>query len=77
MSLPRQTNPIDDMDGLLNRLQDFELLFQKTHNRFDPAFQQEYRLFRQYIQWRVEDFNKAMREELNENIIGLSHQLRP
>lgn len=76
MPLHKQTNPIDDMDGLLNRLQDFELLLQKTHNRFDPSFQQEYSLFRQYIQWRVEDFNKAMREELNENIIGLS-QLRP
>ena len=69
-------NPIEDMDGLLNQIQDFERLLESTSNRLDPSFQQEYRLFRQYIQWRVEDFNKAMREELNQNIISLS-QLRP
>ena len=71
----KPTNPIEDMDGLLNQIQDFERLLENTSNRFDPSFQQEYRLFRQYIQWRVEDFNKAMREELNQNIISLS-QLR-
>ncbi len=73
MQLNKPNNPIEDMDGLLSQIQEFEQLLQKTDNKLDPAFQQEYRLFWQYIQWRTEDFNRAMREELNENIQGLQH----
>lgn len=76
MPLAKPKNPIEDMDGLLQQIQNFEQLSQKTPNKLDPAFQQEYRLFWQYIQWRTEDFNKAMREELNESIQCL-HRLRP
>ncbi|MDQ1363934.1 MAG: hypothetical protein QG652_1796 [Pseudomonadota bacterium] len=63
---------IDEMETLLGQLVEFESRIQKPGQLDSPAFRQEYRLFRQYLQWRLEDFNKAMRDEMNSHIKGLS-----
>lgn len=63
---------IDDMETLLGQLGDFETQIKNPGTLNSPAFQQEYTLFKQYLQWRLEDLNKAMREEMNSHIRGLN-----
>lgn len=67
----RPTCTIDEMETLLGQLNDFEKQIKKPGVLDNAAFRQEYRLFKQYLQWRLEDFNKAMRDEMNTHIKGL------
>ena len=62
---------IEEMESLLGQLGDFEQQIQNPGKLSCPAFQQDYQLFRQYLQWRIEDFNNAMRDEMNTRISGL------
>ena len=71
MTMRKNTCTIDEMETLLGQLHDFEKQIKNPQQVADPAFHQEYRLFRQYLQWRIEDFNKAMREEMHVHINGL------
>ena len=76
---PRRTRPdctIEEMETLLGQLQDFESQIKKPGWLDNPAFRQEYRMFKQYLQWRIEDFNKAMREEMNTHISSLNQSNR-
>ena len=62
---------IDEMETLLGQLRDFEKQIRNPGKLSSPAFRQEYRMFRQFLQWRIDDFNKAMRDEMNVHISGL------
>lgn len=64
-------DPIDDMDDLLIQLQEFENHLRQGRNLNSPAFRQEYDMFSKYLKWRIEDFNRATRQELNAHIKGL------
>ena len=63
---------IDEMETLLKQLGDFENQICHPDAVNTPAFQQEYTLFRQYLKWRLEDFNRSMREEMSIHIKGLN-----
>ena len=65
-------NSIDEMETLLVQLGDFESQIKNPGTLNSPAFQQEYTLFKKYLQWRIEDLNRAMREEMNSHIKGLN-----
>jgi hypothetical protein len=67
-NLPASTSSIDEMDDLLAQLRDFEKQIKQPGKLDNPSFRQEYALFKRYLQWRIEDFNKAMRDELNSHI---------
>jgi len=54
-SLRRRKSCIDEMDTLLNQVVDFKKLIESTDNVSDPAFKQEYRLFKQHLEWAIED----------------------
>jgi hypothetical protein len=62
---------IDEMETLLGQLRDFEKQIKNPRELSDPAFRQEYQMFRQYLQWRIEDINKAMRDEMQIHISSL------
>jgi hypothetical protein len=66
------TNSIDEMEKLLGQLGDFENQIKNPESFNNPAFQQEYTLFTQYLKWRLEDLNQAIREEMNIHIKGLN-----
>jgi hypothetical protein len=63
---------IEEMEALLSQLHDFESQIKKPGSLYNPAFRQEYKMFKQYLQWRIEDFNTAMRDEMNSHISGLN-----
>lgn len=67
----RSSCSIDEMETLLGQLGDFEKEIRKPGVLDNAAFRQELNMFRQYLQWRLEDFNKAMRDEMNSHINGL------
>ncbi|HED34655.1 MAG TPA: hypothetical protein ENJ08_10660 [Gammaproteobacteria bacterium] len=46
---------IEDMELLLNQIAEFRDLVKATHDSTDPGFIQEYRLFKQYVEWVSED----------------------
>ncbi|VAW61969.1 hypothetical protein MNBD_GAMMA09-891 [hydrothermal vent metagenome] len=46
---------IDDMESLLSQIAEFKHLVKSTRDSTDPAFIQEYRLFKQYVEWISED----------------------
>lgn len=46
---------IEDMEALLDQIAEFRYLVKTTENVSDPAFLQEYRLFKQHIEWVSED----------------------
>ena len=46
---------IEEMDTLLDQIADFKKLLNMPHDASDPEFKQEYRLFKQYIEWISED----------------------
>lgn len=69
---PHAGSSIAEMETLLGQLGDFENQINHPGALNSPAFQQEYTLFRQYLQWRLEDINQAMREEMNSHIKGLN-----
>ncbi len=56
-SLKKQRNScsIDDMESLLSQIAEFKRLVKSTRDSTDPAFIQEYRLFKQYVEWISED----------------------
>lgn len=70
-SSPQPDSSIDEMETLLAQLRDFENQIKHPGKLETPAFRQEYKLFKQYLQWRIEDFNKAMQDELNSHNNGL------
>ncbi|RDH81398.1 MAG: hypothetical protein DIZ80_15025 [endosymbiont of Galathealinum brachiosum] len=51
----KKTNCIDEMDALLDQIADFKKLIQSPHKASDPGFLQEYRLFKQHVEWVSED----------------------
>jgi len=53
--LPHKDYSIEDMESLLNQIADFRDLVKSTHDSTDPGFIQEYRLFKQYVEWVSED----------------------
>ena len=46
---------IEEMETLLDQIADFEQLINTPHDASDPGFNQEFRLFKQYIEWVSED----------------------
>ncbi len=50
---------IDEMDALLNQITDFKKLINATENVSDPCFKQEYRLFKQHVEWVIEDLSSG------------------
>ena len=50
-----KTNCIDEMDALLDQISDFKTLIRSPHKTSDPRFIQEYRLFKQHVEWVSED----------------------
>ena len=59
--VPGKHCSIDEMEQLINQIDEFEQLLSHTKNFNDPALKQEYRLFNQYIRWRMEDINEDIR----------------
>lgn len=52
-------NCIDEMDEILNQISEFKQLVKTTRDSTDPAFIQEYRLFKQHIEWLSEDLKTS------------------
>jgi len=50
---------IDEMDALLNQINDFKKLVSTTADISDPGFKQEYRLFKQHVEWMIEDMSES------------------
>ena len=46
---------IDELETLLNQIAEFRQLVKSASNSTDPALIQEYRLFKQYVEWKSED----------------------
>lgn len=55
---------IETMERLMDQIEDFEKLVNRYENLDDPRIRQEYRLFNQYIQWRIEDINSDTKQLL-------------
>jgi len=55
-SINKNRSCIDEMDALLDCIAEFKSLLNSPHNISDPAFRQEYRLFKQHVEWVSEDF---------------------
>ncbi len=53
----KKTSCIDEMDALLDQIVDFKKLINTTKNISDPRLKQEYRLFKQHVEWVIEDLN--------------------
>ena len=52
------TSDIDDMDALLDHIDEFSQ-FVKSHDGLtDDQLQEEWLLFKTYLQWRIEDLTK-------------------
>jgi len=58
-------NSIETMERLMDQIEDFEKLVNKYEDLDDPRLHQEYRLFNQYIQWRIEDINSDTKQLLS------------
>jgi len=56
---------IETMERLMDQIEDFEKLVKQYDDVNDPRLRQEYRLFNQYIQWRIEDINSNTHQVLN------------
>ncbi|VAW58836.1 hypothetical protein MNBD_GAMMA08-1286 [hydrothermal vent metagenome] len=50
---------IDEMDELLNQIADFKKLVKSSPDKSDPRFVQEYRLFKQHVEWVSEDLTAS------------------
>ena len=50
---------IDELETLLNQIAEFRQLVKSASNSTDPALIQEYRLFKQYVEWKSEDLTAA------------------
>ena len=46
---------IDEMEDLLDQIADFKEFISKPHKTSDPRYIQEYKLFKQYVEWVSED----------------------
>ena len=57
----KNTSCIDDMEILLQQIAEFKELMRNTTNAADPAFIQEYRLFKQHVEWVSEDLTQSMK----------------
>ena len=55
---------IETMERLIDQIEDFEKLASQYDDLNDPRLRQEYRLFNQYIQWRIEDINSDTKQLL-------------
>lgn len=55
---------IESMEHLIDQIEDFEKFAREYDNLNDPRLRQEYRLFNQYIQWRIEDINTDAKQVL-------------
>jgi len=55
----RKASCIDEMDALLNQITDFKKLVNATKDISDPSFKQEYRLFKQHVEWIIEDMSES------------------
>jgi len=64
----QQHSSIETMERLMDQIEDFEKLVKQYDDVNDPRLRQEYRLFNQYIQWRIEDINSDTRQVLNSMI---------
>ena len=51
----KKTNCIDEMDALLDQIANFKTLIRSPYKTSDPVFLQEYRLFKQHVEWVSED----------------------
>ncbi len=58
-STQKKASCIDEMDTLLNQIIDFKELINTTKNVSDPRFKQEYHLFKQHVEWAIEDLNAS------------------
>ncbi len=54
---------IETMERLIDQIEDFGKLVEQCDAN-DPRLHQEYRLFNQYIQWRIEDLNSDTKQIL-------------
>lgn len=52
---PTKATSIDEMEALLDRIAEFKEFMNSSNNTSDPRVVQEYRLFKQYIEWVSED----------------------
>jgi len=50
---------IEEMDALLDQIVDFKKLIRATENISNPDFKQEYRLFKQHVEWVIEDLGAS------------------
>jgi len=55
----KRKNCIDEMDALLDQISDFKRLIETTENITDSTFKQEYRLFKQHVEWVIEDIDTS------------------
>lgn len=55
----RKSSCIDEMDALLDQITDFKNLIKTTDDISDPNFKQEYRLFKQHVEWMIEDMSSS------------------
>lgn len=49
---------IDEMEALLDQIANFKEFISKPHKASDPRFIEEYKLFKQYVEWVSEDLTK-------------------
>jgi len=49
---------IEDMDALLNHIDEFSQFVKSHENLPDEQLQEEWRLFKTYIGWRIEDLTE-------------------
>ncbi len=53
--LQNEVTCIDEMDALLDKIDEFKQLLHSQGQKPNPSFKQEYRLFKQHIEWVTED----------------------
>lgn len=49
---------IDDMDALLDHIDEFSQFVKSHESLTDEQLQEEWQLFKKYLQWKIEDFTE-------------------
>ena len=52
------TNDIDDMEALLDHIDEFSQFVKSHEGLADDQLQEEWQLFKTYLQWRIEDLTE-------------------
>ncbi len=64
MACHKKDCSIDAMERLIDQIDEFEQLVRQPRGLSEADLRQEYRLFNQYIQWRIEDIDEDTRRVL-------------